>query len=84
MQMHNRLGPWVTLPCHIHLGGALKMTEYEIYTHHQDKVNDHTLEIENIIIRAQTLKYDMIKHMTIQVSLTHTTIEYHPSKQTNK
>ena len=22
--MHNVLGSWVTLPCHIHLGGALK------------------------------------------------------------
>ena len=23
--MHNELGSWVTPPCHIHLGGALKM-----------------------------------------------------------
>ena len=23
--MHNRLGLWITLPCHIHLGGAHKM-----------------------------------------------------------
>ena len=71
MQMHNRLGSWVTLPCHIHLGGALKMIENKICTHHQGKVNDHTWEIDNIIIQAQALTYDMIKHMTIQVSHRH-------------
>ena len=82
MQMHNRLGSWVTVACHTHLGGALKIIEYEICTHHQGKVNDHTWEINNSIIQAQALKYDMIKHMTVQVSHTH--IKYQTSKHTNK
>ena len=47
------------------------MIESKICTHHQGKVNDHTREINNIIIQAQALKYDMIKHMTTQVSHTH-------------
>ena len=69
--MHNELGSWVTLPCHIHLGGALKMIESKICTHHQGKMNDHIREIRDNIIQAQALKYDMIKHMIKQLSHTH-------------
>ena len=32
MQMHNWLGSWVTLPCHIHLGGVLKMIKLQCNT----------------------------------------------------
>ena len=42
--MHKELGSWVTLPCHIHLGGALKMIIMIImkYMHSSpSKVNDH-------------------------------------------
>ena len=65
MQMHNRLGSWVTLPCHIHLGGALKMIESKNMHSSPSKVNDHTRDIKDNIIQAQALMYDMIKHMVI-------------------
>ena len=29
--MHKELESWVTLPCHIHLGGALKNDKNEIH-----------------------------------------------------
>ena len=48
MQMHNRLGSWVTLPCHIHLGGALKMIIIEYKHSSPSKVNDH-IEINEIM-----------------------------------
>ena len=28
--MHKELGSWVTLPCHIHLGGALEIIKIDI------------------------------------------------------
>ena len=46
--MHNELGSWVTLPCHIHLGGALKMVEIKSMHSSQSKVNDH-IKINKII-----------------------------------
>ena len=39
--MHNELGSWVTLPCHIHLGGALKMIIIKYMHSSLSKVNDH-------------------------------------------
>ena len=39
--MHKELGSWVTLPCHIHLGGALKMIKIEYMHSSPSKVNDH-------------------------------------------
>ena len=39
--MHNELGSWVTLPCHIHLGGALKMIIIKYMHSSPSKVNDH-------------------------------------------
>jgi len=39
--MHKELESWVTLPCHIHLGGALKMIRMK-YMHSSPRiVNDH-------------------------------------------
>ena len=70
MQMHNRLGSWVTLPCHIHLGGALKMIKIGTSTHNQGKVNDHTLRIDNVIIQANIkVEYDQAHDHT---SISHT------------
>ena len=40
MQMHNRLGSWVTLPCHIHLGGVLKMIIIKIKIENLEKENE--------------------------------------------
>ena len=37
LQMHNLLGSGVTLPCHTHLGGALKMIGIKTCAHHQAK-----------------------------------------------
>ena len=39
--MHNELGIWVTLPRHIHLGGALKMIIMKYMHSSPSKVNDH-------------------------------------------
>lgn len=39
--MHNELGIWVTLPCHIHLGEALKMIIITCMHSSPRKVNDH-------------------------------------------
>ena len=39
--MHKELGSWVTLPCHIHLGGALKIIKIEYMHSSPRKVNDH-------------------------------------------
>ena len=52
MQMHNRLGSWVTLPCHIHLGGALKMIDIKSMHSSPSKVNDHIWDIRDSIIQA--------------------------------
>ena len=42
--MHKELGSWVTLPCHIHLGGALKMIRIK-YMHSSPRVmNDHKID----------------------------------------
>ena len=38
--MHKELGSWVTLPCHIHLGGALKIIKIEYMHSSPSKVND--------------------------------------------
>ena len=46
--MHKELGSWVTLPCHIHLGGALKIIKIEYRHSSPSKVNDH-IGIGNII-----------------------------------
>ena len=39
--MHKELGSWVTLPCHIHLGGALKMIKIAYMHSSPSKVNDY-------------------------------------------
>ena len=42
--MHKELESWVTLPCHIHLGGALKMIRMK-YMHSSPRImNDHTID----------------------------------------
>ena len=46
--MHKELGSWVTLPCHIHLGGALKIIKIEYMHSSPSKVNDH-IKINGII-----------------------------------
>ena len=46
--MHNELGIWVTLPCHIHHGEALKMIKIENMHSSPSKVNDH-IEIDGIV-----------------------------------
>ena len=46
--MHKELGSWVTLPCHIHLGGALKIIKIEYMHSSPSKVNDH-VRINKII-----------------------------------
>ena len=46
--MHKELGSWVTLPSHIHLGGALKMIMIEYMHSLPSKVNDH-IEIKRIM-----------------------------------
>ena len=50
--MHKELGSWVTLPCHIHLGGALKMMEIKSMHSSPSKVNDHIWDIRDNIIQA--------------------------------
>ena len=52
MQMHKQLGSWVTLTCHIHLGGALKMIESKSMHSSPSKVNDHIWDIRDNIIQA--------------------------------
>ena len=39
--MHKELGSWVTLLCHIHLGGALKIIKIEYMHSSLSKVKDH-------------------------------------------
>ena len=46
--MHKELESWVTLPCHIHLGGALKMIEIKNMHSSPSKVNDH-IKINEIL-----------------------------------
>ena len=46
--MHKELGSWVTIPCHIHLGGELKMIIIEYMHSSPSKVNDH-IEINEIM-----------------------------------
>ena len=65
MQMHNRLGSWVTLPCHIHLGGALKMIEMKSMHSSPSKVNDHIKDIRYNIIQASIkVAYDQTHDQT--------------------
>ena len=44
--MHKELESWVTLPCHIHLGGVLKMIMIEYMHSSPSKVKDH-IEIKS-------------------------------------
>ena len=46
--MHNELGTWVTLPRHIHLGGALKMIIMKYMHSSPSKVNDQ-IKINEIL-----------------------------------
>ena len=65
MQMHNRLGSWVTLPCHIHLGGALKMINIKNMHSSPSKVNDHIWNIRDNIIQASIkVAYDQSHDQT--------------------
>ena len=50
--MHRELGSWVTLPCHIHLGGVLKMITMKSMHSSPSKVNDHIWKIRDNIIQA--------------------------------
>ena len=50
--MHKELESWVTLPCHIHLGGALKITKIKYMHSSPSKVNDH-IRIGKIITYNQ-------------------------------
>ena len=73
MQMHNRLGSWVTLPCHIHLGGALKMIAIKNMHSSPSKVNDHIWDIKDNIIQANIkVEYDQTRDHT---SISHTDIK---------
>ena len=64
MQMHNRLGSWVTLPCHIHLGGALKMIE--IKSMHSSARSEWSYKDirDNIIQQALRVAYDQTHDQT--------------------
>ena len=53
--MHKELESWVTLPCHIHLGGALKMIKIEYMHSSPSKVNDH-MEYKNDNVIQQALR----------------------------
>ena len=83
--MHNQLGSWVTLPCHIHLGGALKMIEIKSMHSSPSKVNDHIWDIRDNIIQASIkVAYDQTQdHTSIsqghRVSNKHT-IKFNPTK----
>ena len=80
MQIHNRLGSWVTLPCHIHLGGALKMIEIKSMHSSPSKVNDHIRDIKDNIIQASIkVEYDQT-HDHTSISHTHKV----SSRQANK
>ena len=71
MQMHNRLGSWVTLPCHIHLGGEPKMMEIKSMHSSPSKVNDHIWDIrDNIIQQALRVAYDQT-HDETSISQAH-------------
>ena len=73
MQMHNRLGSWVTLPCHIHLGRALKMIEIKNMHSSPSKVNDDIWDIKDNIIQASIkVGYDQTHDHT---SISHTNIK---------
>ena len=50
--MHKELGSWVTLPCHIHLGGVLTIIKVEYMHSSPSKVNDH-IRIGKIIAYNQ-------------------------------
>ena len=74
MQMHNRLGSWVTLPCHIHLGGALKMMKIKSMHSSPRKVNDRIRDIRDNIIQASIkVAYDQTHD---QISISHKDIKY--------
>ena len=63
--MHNVLGSWVTLPCHIHLGGVLKMMEIKSMHSSPSKVNDHIWNIRGNIIQASIkVAYDQSHDQT--------------------
>ena len=57
--MHKELVSWVTLPCHIHLGGALKILKIEYMQSSPSKVNDH-IKINKIISsnKHKSVAYD--------------------------
>ena len=79
MQMHNQLGSWVTLPCHIHLGGALKMINIKNMHSSPSKVNDHIWDIRDNIIQASIkVAYDQTHDHT---TISHMDIEYQTSTQ---
>ena len=80
MQMHNRLGSWVTLPCHIHLGGAPRIIEIKSMHSSPSKMNDHIWDITDNIIQANIkLWYDQTHDHT---SISHTDIKSIKQAQT--
>ena len=77
--MHNELGSWVTLPCHIHLGGALKIIKIEYMHSSPSQVNDHIRDIKDNIIQANIkVEYDQTHDHT---SISHKDIRYQTSTQ---
>mgnify|MGYP005838976073 FL=1 len=56
--MHKELGSWVTLPCHIHLGGALKIIKIEYMHSSPSKVNDHIRIGKIIASNMHNVAYD--------------------------
>ena len=86
MQMHNRLGSWVTLPCHIHLGGVLKMIEIKSMHSSPSKVNEHIWDIRDNIIQASIkVAYDQTHDQTSkQVAHKHTIKKFNQKSKRDK
>src|SRR3954469_15140547 len=57
LQMHKELELWVTLPCHIHLGGALKMIIMK-YMHSSPRKSELSHMIDNIYQACISVAYD--------------------------
>src|SRR3954471_16976703 len=55
--MHKELESWVTLPCHIHLGGALKMIRMK-YMHSSPRKSEWSHKIDKIYQACISVAYD--------------------------
>ena len=74
--MHNRLGSWVTLPCHIHLGGAHKMMEIKSMHSSRSKVNDHIWNKRDKNIQASIKVAYEQTHDQISISQGHKVVSH--------